>query len=59
MKYIQIHPNDNVAVMLEDIARGEKVSVEGGEVISGEPIMRGHKIALRDISEGEIGRAHV
>lgn len=53
MKYIQIHPNDNVAVMLEDIARGEKVSVEGGEVISGEPIMRGHKIALRDISEGD------
>lgn len=52
MKYIQIHPNDNVAVMLEDIPQGEKVSTEGGEVISGEPIMRGHKIALKDIEEG-------
>lgn len=53
MKYIQIHPNDNVAVMLDDIAQGEKVSVEGGEVVSNEPIMRGHKIALRDIAEGD------
>lgn len=53
MKYIQIHPNDNVAVMLDDIAQGDKVSVEGGEVISNEPIMRGHKIALRDIAEGD------
>ncbi|MCD7724221.1 MAG: altronate dehydratase family protein [Clostridiales bacterium] len=52
MKYIQIHPNDNVAVMLEDLAKGEKVSAAGGEVVLSEPVQRGHKIALQDIEAG-------
>ncbi len=52
MKYIQIHPNDNVAVMLEDLVKGEKVSAAGGEVVLSEPVQRGHKVALQDIEAG-------
>lgn len=53
MKLIHIHPCDNVAVALEDIAKGETLTVSGsGKTISvtaREDIARGHKIALTDI----------
>lgn len=38
-KYIKIHPNDNVAVALEDLPSG---------------ISRGHKFALQDLQEGDL-----
>ncbi len=60
MKYIHIHPADNVAVALENISKGESVQVkentglaaEGLEVTATEDIPRGHKIALCRIREG-------
>lgn len=52
MKYIHIHPSDNVAVLLEDIRKGEQVSVDGYSVTAAEDIARGHKIALTEIPEG-------
>lgn len=45
MKTIRIHPKDNVAVALTDLTIGE----EGARDL----IPRGHKIALRDIPEGD------
>lgn len=49
MQYIRINPDDNVAVALCDIAKGE--AVEGIQLC--EDVPRGHKIALKDFAEGE------
>ena len=48
MKAIRIHPDDNVAVALEDIRKGETVL----NVTAAEDIARGHKIALCPIPAG-------
>ena len=49
MKYIKINPADNVAVALQDLAKGEVV--EG--VTLQMDIPRGHKIVLRGLKAGE------
>ena len=53
MKLIRIHPSDNVAVALTDIAVGEHLTADGLEITAAENIARGHKIALSTIREGE------
>ena len=53
MKTIKIHPSDNVAVALSALACGETVTHDDVTVTATEDIMRGHKIALYDIAEGE------
>lgn len=52
-KSIQIHPEDNVAVALHPIARGEKLQIGQLSVEAAEDIPQGHKIALHAISAGE------
>ena len=62
MKVIRLHPRDNVAVALEDVAQGEVLSLDGAELTAAESVRRGHKLALSPIPAGEkikIGRAHV
>ncbi len=49
MKLIQLHPLDNVAVALEDIAKGETIPVGEQQVTAAEEVKRGHKIALTAI----------
>ena len=49
MKYIRIHPSDNVAVALQDLSKGE--SVEGVRLSMDVP--RGHKVLLADLKAGE------
>ena len=49
MRYIKINPADNVAVALTDLSKGE--TVEG--VVLRTDVPRGHKLTLRDLSEGE------
>ena len=53
MKYIHIHPADNVAVALEDLSKGEQVAVDGYSVTAAENVARGHKVALVPIAKGE------
>ncbi len=53
MEFIHIHPSDNVAVALADLAKGTEVSVDGYSVTALEDVARGHKIALTDIAAGE------
>ena len=53
MRLIRIHPDDNVAVALTDLCAGESLSVDGLTVTAAEDIARGHKLALREIPEGE------
>ena len=50
---LRIHPSDNVAVAIEDIAPGTPVRVDGVAVTAAEAIPRGHKIALRELAVGE------
>ncbi len=52
-KYMRIHKNDNVAVMLYDGKRGDTVALGDLEVTLEEDIPYGHKIALKDFSEGD------
>lgn len=55
MKLIRISPRDNVAVALQDIAKGETITTDEFSVTSEEPVPRGHKIALCDIpQDGDI-----
>ena len=49
MRYIKINPADNVAVALQDLAKGE--TVEG--VVLRTDVPRGHKITLQDLKAGE------
>ncbi len=50
---LRIHPLDNVAVALEDLAAGRSLTVGGIGVTLAEPVARGHKVALAPIGEGE------
>lgn len=52
-KLMQIHARDNVAVALHAIAAGEEIAVAGARLTACEAIAQGHKIALRDIAQGE------
>ena len=49
MKYIKIHPADNVAVALQDLQKGE--TVEGVTLLTDVP--RGHKVLLVPLKAGQ------
>ena len=51
--FIRIHEDDNVAVALRPIARGERLTAGPYEVNALEEIPQGHKFALKEIGEGE------
>ncbi len=56
-KTILLNVMDNVATALTDLKKGEKVTAslddKSYEIVLLEDIEMGHKIALRDIAEGE------
>ena len=52
-KLIRINPLDNVAVAVHDIPAGEECYMDGENISAAEDIPAGHKMALRDIAEGE------
>ncbi|MDK2951177.1 MAG: altronate dehydratase small subunit [Kosmotogales bacterium] len=55
---ISLSKNDNVATVLEEILKGEEVSIKGLDktiiVIAKESIPAGHKIAVNDIEKSQI-----
>lgn len=51
--FVKIHERDNVAVALADLASGRELSVDGATVVLKEEILRGHKFALKNLTEGE------
>ncbi len=51
--FVKINQNDNVAVALRPIAKGETLQVAGIEVTTLEDIPQGHKFALKPIKSGE------
>ncbi|MBW7982722.1 UxaA family hydrolase [Enterobacillus tribolii] len=50
---IKIHPSDNVAVALCDLAAGETISVGEQNLLLPAAIARGHKFALHPLAAGE------
>lgn len=53
MKYILIHPDDNVAVALQPLPKGEDITCGGHEIRILEDIPAGHKVAVKTIRKGE------
>ena len=52
-QFIKIHPQDNVAVALQDLSAGTLLIVDEQEVCLSTEIARGHKFALRPIEINE------
>ncbi len=51
-KFLQIHPEDNVVVCLEELVKGQSITLsDGREIVSKEDIPAGHKMAIKDIEE--------
>jgi altronate hydrolase len=50
--FIRIHPDDNVAVALRPLTKGETLNAAGIRLAAAGDIPAGHKIALREIGEG-------
>lgn len=50
--YIKIHPSDNVIAALRDLKQGESITDETTFTLL-EDIPTGHKVAIRDIPQGE------
>lgn len=53
-KYMRIHKNDNVAVMLYDAKPGDEVCLDDVTVVLKEEIPYGHKVALKDFEKGDV-----
>ena len=54
---IRVHPEDTVAVALRPVAAGERLVVDGVELVA-EAIAQGHKIALTPHAAGDIARKY-
>ena len=52
-EFIKINPADNVAVAIHDVEAGVCFDIDGTAVTSLKKIPAGHKMALRDLAEGE------
>ncbi len=52
-KFLKINPADNVAVAILALPAGEKVTIDGAEILLAEEIPAGHKFALVDLAEND------
>ncbi|MDR0989365.1 MAG: altronate dehydratase family protein [Prevotellaceae bacterium] len=52
-KYLKINADDNVAVAIVPLSKGETILVDGRQITLNEPIPAGHKFALKDFAPGE------
>jgi altronate hydrolase len=52
-KIIQLHPADNVGVLLQDMKQGETLDFEGHLLTLRSDIGFGHKVALTAIAQGQ------
>ena len=51
--YLKINPADNVAVAIADLQAGETITVDGKAITLKENVPAGHKVTLKDFTEGE------
>ena len=52
-KYLKINPADNVVVAITDLKAGEVIKEGNIEIIRKEDVPAGHKVTLKNVSEGE------
>ena len=52
-KYLKINPADNVVVAITDLKAGEVIKEGNIEIILKEDVPAGHKVTLKNFSEGE------
>ena len=52
-RYLKINPLDNVAVAITCLKAGETIQGDEGELIVKEEIPAGHKVTLKEFSQGE------
>lgn len=57
-RIIRCNEKDNVAILLDDLKKGEHIGVDGIEVAAAEDIPYGHKIALEDMETGSFVRKY-
>ncbi len=50
---IQLHPQDNIAVAVRDLPKGESFSTNGDTLFARDLVQMAHKIAIRPIAPGE------
>ena len=51
---VRVHDTDDVCVALRDLAAGTEVEAGGVRLVLKTDVPKGHKIAMRDIAEGEV-----
>ena len=52
-KLILLHADDNVLVVIAPITAGDRLSIDGREIISAQSIGVGHKLARRALKPGD------
>ena len=52
-KYLKINPDDTVIVAITDLKAGEIITVDNITIHLNEDVPAGHKVALKDFTEGE------
>ena len=52
-EFIKINPADNVAVAIHDVEAGGCFDIDGVQIVPQTLIPSGHKVALKDLAEGE------
>ena len=58
MAVLLLHPDDDVAVALTDLAPGDVAEVAGGRLPVRVPVAAGHKLAVRDLPAGTVVRKY-
>ena len=52
-RFIKINPSDNVVVAVDPLKKGDRLTVDGVEIVVAEDIPAGHKVALQDFAADE------
>lgn len=53
-KIIVLNPLDNVGVVISNFSKGEIINIDGEAICASSDITFGHKIALKDLSRGDV-----
>lgn len=52
-KFLKINTADNVAVAIENLPKGETITIDDAQIVLQEDVPAGHKFALKEFAEGE------
>lgn len=52
-KYLQIHPNDNIMVALQDLSKGSTIQANGQSFLLHEPVAAKHKFSVEALEAGD------